>query len=361
MVSTLQHRRPPPNATQSHGHLLWWNVNFSNFLAANRRQALADEVEGLLRERPFALSLQEVLQPAVKQLSAMAASYDYKSHYVPIGRTHDGSGVHGLFMAVHKRVDGEFRAIVDGAGFSRPIQAFYASGVGIGNTHFPIASVQLRERAQTAEAVKKWLRDDCEIRVLGGDFNAGTGWPVMRDLRSFLMALSDASADRSWQGSIGPFKLKKTIDHVLCNFDVRDSSVHIRNVNTVSDHQPLELRSDYLGSLAYQRHAIPVIDEYTEARGGHSTFLQLSCRSCGCTVGYYQKDGPGPLLRCYFDRLHVVSRRAEPRQKWQASPDCRLNCPGCDAPLGEGMIYGPESRPAFRVFSDAFAGITDRQ
>lgn len=44
-------------------------------------------------------------------------------------------------------------------------------------------------------------------------------------------------------------------------------------------------------------------DQYRNARGGYSRFLNLSCESCGSHVALYQKDGPGELRRMYVDRI----------------------------------------------------------
>jgi hypothetical protein len=77
----------------------------------------------------------------------------------------------------------------------------------------------------------------------------------------------------------------------------------------------------------------------------------------------YQKDGPGPLLRCYTDRIHHPARLREEsfsvRNVGRAPP---LSCSGCGTTLGTPFIYRrkkdeakhkvTENRPAYLVVTD---------
>lgn len=73
--------------------------------------------------------------------------------------------------------------------------------------------------------------------------------------------------------------------------------------------------------------------------------LALSCTRCNEIVLLYQKDGPGPLLRCYFDRIHAPKSFMN-LQKKKDYPKTLL-CPSCKTLLGTTAIYEKENRLAF--------------
>jgi len=83
-------------------------------------------------------------------------------------------------------------------------------------------------------------------------------------------------------------------------------------------------------------------DAYRRARGGHSRLLQIYCRTCHSYICTYQKDGPGVLKRMYIDRI------TEPQVSIRGK---KFSCPHAHL-LGVKIIYGPENRPAFRLFVD---------
>ena len=66
--------------------------------------------------------------------------------------------------------------------------------------------------------------------------------------------------------------------------------------------------ADQVGADAEQIH-VPIIDAQTTYRlnkYGHTIyFYRIRCSNteCGAQLYLYQKDGPGPLLRCYADRI----------------------------------------------------------
>ena len=66
--------------------------------------------------------------------------------------------------------------------------------------------------------------------------------------------------------------------------------------------------ADQIGTDTDQIH-VPIIDACTLYRlnkYGHAIyFYRISCSNtaCGEQLYLYQKDGPGPLLRCYADRI----------------------------------------------------------
>jgi len=83
-------------------------------------------------------------------------------------------------------------------------------------------------------------------------------------------------------------------------------------------------------------------DRFQKARGGHSRVLDVRCEHCNTHIAYYQKDGPGSLLRMYVDRFIDETPRGE-----------QLGCVGCKRTLGVRIIYEKEKRPAYRLFAGA--------
>lgn len=83
-------------------------------------------------------------------------------------------------------------------------------------------------------------------------------------------------------------------------------------------------------------------DKYSQARGGWSRILDVTCEKCDSHVCFYQKDGPGPLKRMYVDRMI----------KFQPSGP-KLVCSGCGQELGVQITYAKENRPAYRLFQGA--------
>jgi len=80
-------------------------------------------------------------------------------------------------------------------------------------------------------------------------------------------------------------------------------------------------------------------DKYRKARGGWSRVYDVSCDVCFVRVCAYQKDGPGPLKRMYFDRMLDVT-----------SFNDELVCVGCKSLLGIKIVYEKENRLAYRLF-----------
>ncbi|WP_207594651.1 hypothetical protein [Arthrobacter sp. D5-1] len=88
---------------------------------------------------------------------------------------------------------------------------------------------------------------------------------------------------------------------------------------------------------------IPFVDKYQTHRGGYSVFLRCTCAACGHPLFVYQKDGPGPLLRCYWNRIRI---------NIGAGMDDGLSCSACERQLGELFQY-KDGRPAFALNEDA--------
>jgi len=95
-------------------------------------------------------------------------------------------------------------------------------------------------------------------------------------------------------------------------------------------------------------------DRYRKARGGTSVFLQLICSKCETEVAIYQKDGPGSLLRCYFNRffwpdyLTKLGERPDPKGGTQTT----WTCPNCSFNLGSRTSH-VDGRSAYRLVRGA--------
>ncbi len=98
----------------------------------------------------------------------------------------------------------------------------------------------------------------------------------------------------------------------------------------------------------------PRPDKFTEVRGGYSTLLSIACNKCRHEVLLYQKDGPGPLLRMYADRIlapdNLVKKTANITIQEEKND---LICPACNRVLAAAVIYEKEQRLAFRIFVGA--------
>lgn len=93
-------------------------------------------------------------------------------------------------------------------------------------------------------------------------------------------------------------------------------------------------------------------DRFKSARGGKTHLLELSCRKCGSLVAVYQKDGPGPLLRLYMDRIYFPEK-LKGLQTNSLSDIGMLKCDKCGEIIGVPYIYPKENRKAFRLFQDS--------
>lgn len=84
-----------------------------------------------------------------------------------------------------------------------------------------------------------------------------------------------------------------------------------------------------------------ISDTYRQNRGGWSRILTISCKVCETFLFHYQKDGSGPLKRCYFDRILDIQPKFNDQRF--------VFCPHCKACLGFNEPYAKEhNRPALR-------------
>lgn len=96
-------------------------------------------------------------------------------------------------------------------------------------------------------------------------------------------------------------------------------------------------------------------DAYMKRRGAPAMLI-VSCAACGQYIMSYQKDGPGPLLRCYLDRIHHPEY-LEKRQyvEFEKKLAEKLECKECKAVIGTPFIYEKEERPAYHMRPGFFA------
>ena len=95
-------------------------------------------------------------------------------------------------------------------------------------------------------------------------------------------------------------------------------------------------------------------DRYQKSRGTPK-ILKICCSSCGELVLIYQKDGPGPLLRCYLDRiawptLYSALYCGHPSVKNIPNIACAL----CEATIATPVIYEKENRLAYHMIPVSF-------
>lgn len=92
-------------------------------------------------------------------------------------------------------------------------------------------------------------------------------------------------------------------------------------------------------------------DEYRRARGGKAFLIELTCAKCGADVLTYQKDGDGPLKRCYLNRIHGPAElEALQHDSGLNSPEKvpKLTCPNCKVVIGAAIRHH-DGRLAFKL------------
>lgn len=90
-------------------------------------------------------------------------------------------------------------------------------------------------------------------------------------------------------------------------------------------------------------------DAYMRRRGKPKMLL-LACSQCQCYLMAYQKDGPGPLIRCYLDRIvHPSFLEQRQHEPFNAHTSPSLQCRQCKVVIGSPTIYEKECRPAYHL------------
>lgn len=334
--------------------LVWWNLNYRNLHSRDGTFEIHKYIERQLKRGVLSVCLQEVLASAIPRLSELFEGYGYNTDYTNIGPVHDSNEHHGLFMGVDKRLSGGFAAQELASGL--PLQTFRHPDYGepllqFANIHLPPPMPsKISNRRQIIQAIRSWLSQRSSLVLVGGDFNTAFGTPS-------VLSKYQVDADHLESTWCGPMGASFTMDRIFSNYVIPSAHNRVDASTRISDHRPVELYANSLLGLYTSPEGYPVIkDQYLVSRGGDVSILSLRCRSCGALVGHYQKDGPGPLIRCYFDRFLTSPIESGNPRTWSADSKELLRCPVCERVLGEGVIYEKENRPAFRLFSDAFSG-----
>ncbi len=96
-------------------------------------------------------------------------------------------------------------------------------------------------------------------------------------------------------------------------------------------------------------------DRFSARRGGGTKVLNIFCSACGNLVLIYQKDGSGPLLRCYSDRIFYLKKYMV-KDLGYVREMPKLICSKCDTLIGVPTRYKKhnENRLAFKMVSASF-------
>ena len=65
--------------------------------------------------------------------------------------------------------------------------------------------------------------------------------------------------------------------------------------------------------------------------GGKIIFYQINCKQCSTKLFIYQKDGDGPLLRCYHDRIR------ETFPEYNLTNNLEIQCKKCSTIISNPM------------------------
>lgn len=98
----------------------------------------------------------------------------------------------------------------------------------------------------------------------------------------------------------------------------------------------------------------PKNDSYRRSRGGTTRFFDLYCSKCGGHLLLYQKDGPGNLLRLYFDRIFEPSAFVSKLRVRTPKDAPSLRCPNCTNNIGTPMLYEREKRLSYLLRPGSF-------
>ena len=95
-------------------------------------------------------------------------------------------------------------------------------------------------------------------------------------------------------------------------------------------------------------------DKFQKSRG-RPKILHIKCSKCHSLVLIYQKDGPGPLLRCYLDRIAWPTSFSLLNTPSVSIKDLQpIKCTECASLLGSPFIYLKENRLAYNMKQGTF-------
>lgn len=114
------------------------------------------------------------------------------------------------------------------------------------------------------------------------------------------------------------------------------------------------MQQDTVDQISEGSYAEIQVDQFLRVRGGHARLLHVRCARCDELVFEYQKDGAGPLLRCYIARVLAPAARVVALRDIETIEDLRpLDCTSCGLRLGDPMRYS-DGRLAYRMHAGAF-------
>lgn len=88
---------------------------------------------------------------------------------------------------------------------------------------------------------------------------------------------------------------------------------------------------------------------------GTPSILIICCAKCQAYLMSYQKDGPGPLLRCYLDRIHHPDALAQRQHEtFEKKSFPKLTCTSCESVIGFPVTYKKEKRAAYHLVPTSF-------
>jgi hypothetical protein len=101
--------------------------------------------------------------------------------------------------------------------------------------------------------------------------------------------------------------------------------------------------------IMIRKHVHPynlINDEFTEDKinkyGGESTMYSINCKNCELHIMDYQKDGNGPLLRIYYDRINNICRTPVNSQTVKSTD--KIICKHCNSEIANVMKYAKHGR-----------------
>jgi hypothetical protein len=92
-------------------------------------------------------------------------------------------------------------------------------------------------------------------------------------------------------------------------------------------------------------------DKYFRERGSYSRIIKIFCKKCGKLIFSYQKDGPGWLKRCYFNRI-ISDRKFNPKRNLVCSCKTIIGKPKRHFFRSDGIT--PDGRWAFELNKESF-------
>lgn len=92
-------------------------------------------------------------------------------------------------------------------------------------------------------------------------------------------------------------------------------------------------------------------DKYLRGRGSYARIVKIGCAKCGRLLFLYQKDGPGWLKRCYFNRI-ISDKKFNSNKKLTCSCSNVIGIPKQHVFRSDNVT--PDGRMAFELIKGRF-------